>query len=695
MIQKHVAYVAKIKGFSREVKIKDIKKFFKPIRIKDFMVLKNGMGLVFFWKEQDLYKALKKKGKVGGRAVKIEEHIRKENETSCVQNVDVPKWLVKTNEETVSAILETGRLFVRNLSYACTEQHLEKLFSVHGSLSDIHLAFEPWSQVSKGFAFITFLFPSDAVKAYKSLDKTKFMNRLIHILPGQENIEPKDSFRKPLNNVYRNENSGDPSKILLSSFQNDRFQELKKDSGVGHNWNALFIRPDAVATYLAAKFGLTMEQVLDPSGNKSVAVRLAHGETQLVAEMKGFFKTHGVRLEAFEKHNDETEIKEKDDNSVVVHETSGQRNRLESKSRSTIRQLSGTAFLIKNLPAGTTEFEVRDLLKRYTKSSVTVDVNTPSIRSGLKRVLVPPLGITAIVEYAHSQQARLIIFDKGLDLNIEFRDSVLFLQWLPDGALKSSTPDDNEYEEIKSEDASIHKPKKVKHEKSSVNEVEKIEQSDDEFELITSIPTGKHKFRDDDDDEAVAVTDHSSHHDNKNNSCQISKSQRVKKYLNKKQKIVQIASSKSSELEIADKIMGHKSKKDKFTNDVKVECTNQLHSNNGNVINQCDTTTTNINKQHKDEIDIKKPISSKQLKKNKILIVRNIPFQATQKELIELFQPIGGLVNVRLPKKPTSGHRGFAFVEFDTLDKAKIALETLGVSTHLLGRRLLMEYAQT
>ncbi|VDO65824.1 unnamed protein product [Schistosoma margrebowiei] len=61
------------------------------------------------------------------------------------------------------------------MSYACTEQDLEKLFSVHGSLSDIHLAFDHWSQVSKGFAFITFLFPSDAVKAYKSLDKTKFM----------------------------------------------------------------------------------------------------------------------------------------------------------------------------------------------------------------------------------------------------------------------------------------------------------------------------------------------------------------------------------------------------------------------------------------------------------------------------------------------------------------------------------------
>lgn len=148
------------------------------------------------------------------------------------------------------------------------------------------------------------------------------------------------------------------------------------------------------------------EQVLDPRGSKSVAVRLAHGETQLIAEMKEFLESHGVRLKAFENHTNgdvnETESQ------PVIPEVSGRRNRLESKSKSTIRQLSGTAFLIKNLPAGTTEHEVRDLLKRYSKSTVDADSNAPSLRSGLKRVLVPPLGITAIVEYAHSQQARLM-----------------------------------------------------------------------------------------------------------------------------------------------------------------------------------------------------------------------------------------------------------------------------------------------
>ncbi|CAH8560054.1 unnamed protein product [Schistosoma rodhaini] len=66
-------------------------------------------------------------------------------------------------------------------------------------------------------------------------------------------------------------------------FQNDRFQELKMYSGVGHNCNALFIHTDAVVAHLAAKSCLTMEQVLDPSDNKSSTVRPIHGETQLIA----------------------------------------------------------------------------------------------------------------------------------------------------------------------------------------------------------------------------------------------------------------------------------------------------------------------------------------------------------------------------------------------------------------------------
>ena len=46
-----------------------------------------------------------------------------------------------------------------------------------------------------------------------------------------------------------------------------------------------------------------------------------------------------------------------------------------------------------------------------------------------------------------------------------------------------------------------------------------------------------------------------------------------------------------------------------------------------------------------------------------------------------------------MPKKPSGQHRGFAFVEFLSDDEAKKAFDKLCHSTHLYGRRLVLEWA--
>ena len=78
------------------------------------------------------------------------------------------------------------------------------------------------------------------------------------------------------------------------------------------------------------------------------------------------------------------------------------------------------------------------------------------------------------------------------------------------------------------------------------------------------------------------------------------------------------------------------------------------------------------------------------------VLVRNIPFEATKKELGELFKTFGELKTVRLPRKfgTKSEHRGFGFVEYLTKEDAGRAFEALGHSTHLYGRRLVLEWAQ-
>ena len=75
------------------------------------------------------------------------------------------------------------------------------------------------------------------------------------------------------------------------------------------------------------------------------------------------------------------------------------------------------------------------------------------------------------------------------------------------------------------------------------------------------------------------------------------------------------------------------------------------------------------------------------------MVVRNVPFEATQREVQDIFATFGNLKSVRLPKKVTGSHRGFAFVEFVSKEEAQKAFDKLCHSTHLYGRRLVLEWA--
>jgi multiple RNA-binding domain-containing protein 1 len=74
------------------------------------------------------------------------------------------------------------------------------------------------------------------------------------------------------------------------------------------------------------------------------------------------------------------------------------------------------------------------------------------------------------------------------------------------------------------------------------------------------------------------------------------------------------------------------------------------------------------------------------------IMCRNVPFQATRKEILQLFGSFGQLKKVRLPKKFDGQHRGFAFVEFLTSMEAQSAMTALS-RTHLYGRHLVLEWA--
>lgn len=77
-----------------------------------------------------------------------------------------------------------------------------------------------------------------------------------------------------------------------SSYKRDKAAKEKASAGSSHNWNTLFLGASAVADLMADKYGVDKKDVVlgTDSSSSSAAVRLALGETQIVAETKKFLE---------------------------------------------------------------------------------------------------------------------------------------------------------------------------------------------------------------------------------------------------------------------------------------------------------------------------------------------------------------------------------------------------------------------
>ena len=77
---------------------------------------------------------------------------------------------------------------------------------------------------------------------------------------------------------------------------------------------------------------------------------------------------------------------------------------------------------------------------------------------------------------------------------------------------------------------------------------------------------------------------------------------------------------------------------------------------------------------------------------NKI-VIRNLSFEATKKDLLLFTKSLGDVKNVRMPQKMTGQHRGYAFIEFLSNKEAQEGYKLLK-NTHFYGRKLVVEWAE-
>uniref|UniRef100_A0A0R3RN75 RNA-binding protein 19 n=1 Tax=Elaeophora elaphi TaxID=1147741 RepID=A0A0R3RN75_9BILA len=361
-----------IHGLPKTIKTKGIKDWFSPIKLKGVKIVRGSneaIAFVTFFQESDARKALRRNEQfLGGSKLEITEvptdRFSHENMDGYIHNTRE-----KEVEASVTKILETGRLFVRNLPYVCSDEDLRYLFKKYGEISDLQVIVSKKTGQCKGFAIITYVFPESAVAAFSALDGSILKGRMLHILPGEEKREVEET--------------GITGK---SAFQKAKIAKLKKDAGKSHSWNTLFLGANAVAETLAEKLDVEKSDLLLGQGEISAGVRLALAETRLVTETREYLLSNGICLDAF--------------------------------SRPAAKR-SNTVIIIKNL---TTKVDTDELKRMFAR------------HGPVKQILMPPGGVTAILEMENSVDAQKAFSALAY---ARFRSQPLFLEWAPYDLFKS------------------------------------------------------------------------------------------------------------------------------------------------------------------------------------------------------------------------------------------------------------------
>ncbi|KAL6706377.1 Multiple RNA-binding domain-containing protein 1 [Coniothyrium glycines] len=480
-------------------------------------------------------------------------------------------------------IRETGRLYLRNLHFDVTEDELREQFSKSGAIEEVHVPQKKSDGKGKGFAFVQFQKPEEAVEAYLDNDNTIFQGRLLHIISAKAKKDTKlDEF--------------EISKLPLKKQKEiRRKQDATKAT---FNWNSLYLNADAVMSTIASRMGISKAELLDPTSSDA-AVKQAHAETHIIQETKNYFAQHGVDLEAFQKS-----------------------------------AKGDTAILVKNVPHGVTNDELRKLFEEH--GTVT-------------KFLMPPIGMTAIVEFANAAQAKTAFMALSYR---KMKDSILYLEKAPKDLFK--------------EGAVVN----VVQTTSTNTTGAKLSATD----LLEEVP------------EPETTNTATLFVRNLNFSTTTERLTEAFKPLSgfRSAKVKTKVDPKRGLLSMGFGFVEFNSPE---------TASAALQAMDGHDLEGHKLQIKGSHKGADAAEERRKDDAAKKAASTKI-IIKNLPFEASKKDVRALFTPYGQLRSVRVPKKFDSSSRGFGFAEFTTKRDAINAMNALK-NTHLLGRRLVLAFAET
>ena len=353
----------------------------------------------------------------------------------------------------------------------------------------------------------------------------------------------------------------------------------------------------------------------DNTNSTSAAVKLALAETHIIQETKSYLESEGIDLSAFSS--------------------------LDSNERTVRARRSDTCILVKNIPYGTTVAQIEELFSPFGE---------------LSRVLVPPAGTIAVVEYVHPDEAA-----KGFR-SVAYRrmgSSIIYLEKAPLGIF-NGTPSSHK----KASDTTSNVVKSLA---SSPKEDSESVLNDEETEAAPG--------------STLYI---------KNLSFATTSERLTSAFRNLPSFAFARVQTKpdpkrpGAKLSMGFGFVG-------FTTPDAAK--SALKGIQGFILDGHTLSAKFAGRGTEEDASHNKSDSKSNTNKSTTkMIVKNVPFEATKKEIRALFGAHGQLKSVRLPKKFDSRARGFAFLDFATRHEAENAYAALK-HTHLLGRHLVLEWA--
>ena len=552
----------------------------------------------------------------------------KDGEKATIKEVEV----VQASD--MESLQETGRVFLRNLPYTCTEEEIFDHMQSHvGKLTAVHVLVDKSTKQSKGLAYATFALPEDGVKCIDVLDGAIFQGRILHVLPAKR--APTNAEKNTLGGVGRitiiNDDNGednDDENDPKNSYKKQKEHARKADAADKKAWNALFMRQDTVLSAVAAMYGVDKGDLLSTE-TEDVAVRVALGEAQVIANTKKELGDVGVNVHALESA---------------------------AASRENVKiARSQHSILIKNLPYESEESDLREMCEKF---------------GTLSQLVLPSTRTIAIAEFLESNEARRAF--QGLAYK-RYRHVPLYVEWAPKDIFKTSKKN-----EFGDDDDDDDRTTKFNKETSNKDDVEEDPEEKSKVLFVKNID--------------FATTDES--------------------FLQFFENLCKRAGGKNRRLvsaKIARKPNSDKSKSllSKGFGFVEFEshetasiCSKLVSTGIGKLDGKVLSIELSRQKMSREAVEDDNTNALMMKKKSKIpkgksatkLVLRNVAFEATKRDVQLLFNPFGVLKSVRVPKKFDGSHRGFAFIEYTTQREATDAMEALG-NAHLYGRKCVIERA--